>query len=61
MDTREGEKTPASDGSDSGGKRKLKHQKERKVDRQRQQQFERDLPEHGGPQGKKDKDYQRKN
>jgi hypothetical protein len=59
MDTREGEKTPAGDG-DSDGKRKLKHQKERKGDRQRQQQFERDLPEHGGPQGQKDKDYQRK-
>ena len=60
MDTREGEKTPASDDTDSDGKRKLKHQKERKGDRQRQQQFERDLPEHGGPQGQKDKDYQRK-
>ena len=54
------EKAPPADGTDSDGKRKLKHQKERKGDRQRQQQYERDLPDHGGPQGRKDKDYQRK-
>ena len=52
MDTRDGDNTPATDGTDSEGKRKLKHDKEQKGDRQRQQQF--------GPQGRKDKDYQRR-
>ena len=60
MNTRDGDKAPAADGTDSDGKRTLKHEKERKGDRQRQQQFERDVPDHGGPQGQKDKDYQRK-
>ena len=40
MDTRDGDNTPATDGTDSEGKRKLKHDKEQKGDRQRQQQFE---------------------
>ena len=60
MDKRNDEKSPAAEGTDSAGKRKLKHQKEQKGDRHRQQQFEGDLPDHGGPQGQKDKDYQRK-
>ena len=60
MDKRDDAKSPAAEGTGSTGKRKLKHQKEEKGDRHRQQQFERDLPDHGGPQGQKDKDYQRK-
>ena len=60
MDTRDGDNTPANNGTDSEGKRKLKYDKEQKGDRQRQQQFEKDLPDHGGPQGRKDKDYQRR-
>ena len=60
MDKRDDAKSPAAEGTDTAGKRKLRHQKEQKSDRLRQQQFERDRPDRGGPQGRKDKDYQRK-
>ena len=39
---------------------KEKYQAEEKQDRQRQRQNEADRPDRGGPQGRKDKDFQRK-
>jgi hypothetical protein len=39
---------------------KDKYQGEAASDRQRQRQHDADLPGHGGPQGRKDKDFQRK-
>ena len=39
---------------------KDKYQKEEEQDRQRQRQKEADRPDRGGPQGRKDKDFQRK-
>ena len=39
---------------------KDKYRGEEKQDRQRQRQKEADRPDHGGPQGRKDKDFQRK-
>jgi hypothetical protein len=39
---------------------KDKYREEEKQDRQRQRQNEADRPDRGGPQGRKDKDLQRK-
>jgi hypothetical protein len=39
---------------------KDKYRGEEKQDRQRQRQKEADRPDRGGPQGRKDKDFQRK-
>ena len=39
---------------------KDKYQGEAARDRQRHRQHDADLPGHGGPQGRKDKDFQRK-
>jgi hypothetical protein len=40
--------------------KKAKHQNEAVKDRQRQRQHDADRPDRGGPQGRKDKDFQRK-
>jgi hypothetical protein len=37
-----------------------RYRAEAKADRERQQQQQRDRPDRGGPQGRKDKDFQRK-
>ena len=44
--------------SDIGAEKR--YRAEAKADRERQQQQQRDRPDRGGPQGRKDKDFQRK-
>ena len=39
---------------------KAKHRNEAAKDRQKQRQHDADRPDRGGPQGRKDKDFQRK-
>ena len=58
MDEREEKKK--STGDRPKGDDKRTHQQEKKSDRLRQEQHEHDRPDRGGPQGKKDKDFQRK-
>jgi hypothetical protein len=55
--TREPQRSPRAAAEEG---RKAKHRDEEMKDRQRQQQHKADRPDRGGPQGRKDKDFQRK-
>ena len=55
--TREPERSPNA-AADEGRKHKVRQEKTQ--DRQRQQHHDADRPDRGGPQGRKDKDFQRK-
>jgi hypothetical protein len=56
MDHQDEKRGAAHEGTKGEGHRK----REKHADRHRQEQHEQSRPDRGGPQGKKDKDFQRK-
>ena len=54
-------KKPASPKAQANPGAEKKHRNEARADRARQRHVAADRPDRGGPQGRKDKDFQRKN